>query len=130
MERKNISSGAPWEDIVGYSRAVKIGNTIEVSGTAPIQDGKVKGKTAYEQAVVCLEIIKKSLEEAGATMKDVVRTRIFVTDISQWEEFAKAHSKYFEQIKPATTMVEVSALIDNKMLVEIEATAITGNWSN
>ena len=124
MERENISSSAPWEDVVGYSRAVKIGNTVEVSGTAPIQDGKVQGDTAYEQAIACLEIIKQSLEKAGATMGDVVRTRIFVTDISQWEKFAKAHVKYFGQIKPATSMVEVSRLIDQKMLVEIEATAV------
>ena len=127
MQRKNISSGAPWEDIVGYSRAVKIGNIIEVSGTAPIQDGKVHGETAYEQAIACLEIIKQSLEEAGATMEDVVRTRIFVTDISQWKEFAKAHAKYFGQIKQATSMIEISRLIDRKMLVEIEATAVISN---
>ena len=124
MERKNISSGAPWEDIVGYSRAVRIGNTIEVSGTAPVQDGKVLGDTAYEQTIACLEIIKESLEKAGAKMEDVVRTRIFVTDISQWEEFGKAHGEYFGHIKPATSMVEVRSLIDPKMLVEIEATAI------
>ncbi len=124
MERKNISSGAPWEDIVGYSRAVKIGNTVEISGTAPVQDGKVQGNTAYEQTIACLEIIKKSLLEAGATMNDVVRTRIFVTDISQWEDFAKAHAQYFGKIKPATSMVEISRLIDRKMLVEIEATAV------
>jgi len=124
MKRKNISSGAPWENIVGYSRAVKIGNTIEVSGTAPVENGKVKGDTAYEQAIVCLEIIKKSLEEAGAKMDDVIRTRIFVTDISQWEEFGKAHGEYFRGIRPATSMVEVNALIDPKMLVEMEATAV------
>ncbi|MCP4459461.1 MAG: RidA family protein [Cytophagales bacterium] len=124
MERKNISSGAPWEDIVGYSRAVRIRNTIEVSGTAPVKDGKVQGETAYEQTIACLEIIKSSLEEAGGRLEDVVRTRIFVTDISQWEEFAKAHAKYFGQIKPATSMVEISRLIDRKMLVEIEATAV------
>jgi len=124
MKRKNISSGAPWEDIVGYSRAVRIGNTIEVSGTAPVENGNVKGDTAYEQAIVCLEIIKKSLEEAGANMDDVIRTRIFVTDISQWAEFGKAHGEFFGGNKPATSMVEVNALIDPKMLVEIEATAV------
>ena len=124
MERINISSGAPWEDIVGYSRAVKIGNTIEISGTAPVKNGEVQGETAYEQTIVCLEIIKNVLEEAGATLDDIVRTRIFVTDISQWEEFGRAHGEYFGQIKPATSMVEVSQLIDPKMLVEIEATAI------
>lgn len=124
--RKNISSGAPWEDIVGYSRAVRIGNVVEVSGTAPVAEGKVQGKTAYEQTIACLEIIKRSLEQAGARLEDVVRTRIFVTDISQWEEYAKAHAQYFGQVKPATSMVEVSALIDPKMLVEIEATAVVG----
>lgn len=124
MERRNISSGAPWEDIVGYSRAVRIGNTVEVSGTAPVQDGKVQGETAFEQTIACLEIIKKSLEQAGATLQDVVRTRIYVTDITEWEEYARAHSQYFGKVKPATTMVEVSALIDSSMMVEIEATAI------
>lgn len=97
--RKNISSGAPWEDQVGYCRAVKIGNTIEVSGTAPVRNGET-------------------------TIEDVVRTRIFVTDISQWVAVGKAHGEVFGNIKPATTMVEVSALIDPKMLVEIEASAI------
>jgi enamine deaminase RidA (YjgF/YER057c/UK114 family) len=124
MERKNISSGAPWEDIVGYSRAVRIGNTVEVSGTAPVQEGKVHGDNAYEQTIACLEIIKRSLDQAGATLQDVVRTRIYVTDISKWEQYAKAHSQYFGKIKPATTMVEVSALIDSSMMVEIEATAV------
>ena len=124
MERKNISSGAPWEDIVGYSRAVRIGNTVEVSGTAPVQEGKVQGNTAFEQTVACLEIIKKSLEQAGATLQDVVRTRIYVTNIRNWEEHAKAHAQYFGKIKPATSMVEVSALIDSSMMVEIEATAV------
>lgn len=124
MERTNISSGAPWEDVVGYSRAVKIGNTIEVSGTAPVQSGQVKGETAYDQAIVCLEIIQRTLEQAGASLKDVVRTRMFVTDISQWEEYGRAHGEYFGKIKPATSMVEVSQLIDPKMLIEIEATAV------
>jgi enamine deaminase RidA (YjgF/YER057c/UK114 family) len=124
MERINISSGAPWEDIVGYSRAVRVGNTVEVSGTAPVQDGKVHGDTPYQQTIACLEIIKRSLEQAGATLQDVVRTRIYVTDISKWEQYAKAHAQYFGKIKPATSMVEVSALIDSSMMVEIEATAI------
>jgi len=122
--RKNISSGAPWEDIVGYSRAVKIGNTIEVSGTAPVRDGEVSGATAYEQTKVCLEIIEEALKKAGATLNDVVRTRMFVTDISKWEEIGKAHGEFFSSIKPATAMLEVSQLIDPKMLIEIEATAV------
>ena len=112
--RKNISSGAPWEDIVGYSRAVKIGNIIEVSGTAPVRDGQVSGTTAYEQTKVCLEIIEEALKKAGATLSDVVRTRMFVTDISKWEEIGKAHGEFFSSIKPATAMLEVSQLIDPK----------------
>lgn len=125
--RKNISSGAPWEDIVGYSRAVRIGNTIEVSGTAPIKDGKTLEGTIYEQTIQCLEIIKETLERSGASLEDVVRTRMFVTDISQWEDVGRAHGEYFSKIKPATAMVEVSRLIDDIMMVEIEATAITSN---
>ncbi len=122
--RKNISSGAPWEDQVGYSRAVKIGNVIEVSGTAPVLNGEVVGENAYEQTQVCLNIIKGALEEAGGTMEDVVRTRMFVTDISDWEQIGKAHGEFFASIKPAATMVEVSKLIDAGMLIEIEATAV------
>ncbi len=124
MERTNIPSGAPWEDKVGYCRAVKIGNTIEVSGTAPVRDGKTAGETPYEQARICLEIIQETLEKAGARMEDVVRTRMFVTDISKWAEFGRAHGEFFGSIKPATSMVEVTALIDPEMLIEIEATAI------
>ena len=124
MNRKVISSGAPWEDKVGYCRAVRIGNTIEVSGTAPVKNGETIGTTAYEQTKVCLQIIEEAINQAGGRMEDVVRTRMFVTDISKWEEIGKAHGEYFRKIKPATSMVEVSALIDPKMLVEIEATAI------
>ncbi len=124
MERQIFTSGAPWEDKVGYSRAVRVGNTIEVSGTAPIRDGKTVGETPYEQAKVCLEIIEETLARAGAKLEDVVRTRMFVTDISLWKEFGKAHGEYFGEIKPATAMVEISALIDPKMLIEIEATAV------
>ncbi|MFT6866018.1 MAG: enamine deaminase RidA (YjgF/YER057c/UK114 family) [Cyclobacteriaceae bacterium] len=124
IERKNISSGSPWEDIVGYSRAVKMGNVIEVSGTAPLKDGQTLEGSLYEQTKLCLEIIQTALAKAGATLEDVVRTRIFVTDISKWEEAGKAHGEFFGKIKPATTMVEVSRLIDDKMMVEIEATAI------
>ncbi|RED99865.1 RidA family protein [Marinoscillum furvescens] len=124
MNRTNISSGAPWEDEVGYCRAVKIGNTIEISGTAPVRDGLPIYGSAYEQAICCLEVIEETLKRAGASLSDVVRTRMFVTDISQWEAFGKAHGEYFADIKPATSMVEVSALIDPDFLIEIEATAI------
>lgn len=121
--RKNIPSGAPWEDQIGYCRAVRIGNVIEVSGTAPVRDGKVAGENAYEQTKECLEIIKEAIEKAGGKMEDVVRTRMFVTDISQWVAIGKAHGEVFGSIKPATSMVEVSSLIEKSMLIEIEATA-------
>lgn len=125
MKRTNISSGAKWENIVGYSRAVRIGNIIEISGTAPVDNDKVIGiGDAYVQTKFCLQKIEKALNEAGASLSDVVRTRMFVTDISLWEEFGKAHGEFFEDIKPVTTMVEVKSLIDHDMLVEIEATAI------
>jgi enamine deaminase RidA (YjgF/YER057c/UK114 family) len=125
MPRKNISSGAQWESIVGYSRAVRIGNTIEVAGTTAVKDRKIQHENdPYGQTVVILEIIKNALEEAGASITDVVRTRIFVTDISHWKEVGRAHGEVFGDIRPATTMVEVSGLVDPSMLVEIEATAI------
>jgi len=125
VKRINISSGAKWEDIVGYSRAVKVGNVIEVSGTAAVDDGGVVGKgNAYEQTKFIIMKIEKALKEAGSELKDVVRTRIYVTDISRWEEIGKAHGEFFKEIKPATSMVEVKALIEPDMLVEIEATAI------
>ena len=125
MKRKNISSGAVWEDIVGYSRAVRIGNIIEVAGTTSTEGNEIIGKgSAYEQTKYTLHKIEKALAEAGATLKDVVRTRLFVTDISQWEEVGRAHGEVFRAIKPTATMVEVSALINPDLLVEIEATAI------
>lgn len=126
-ERTNISSGSKWEDIIGYSRAVRIGNVIEVSGTttAVDQDGKTLGlNDPYEQTRLALGRIEKALKDAGASMSDVVRTRIFAVDISRWEEIGKAHGEFFKDIKPVTTMVEVKALIDPELLIEIEATAI------
>lgn len=123
--RTNISSGSPWEDIVGYSRAVRIGNIIEVAGTTAVDgDVLVGGDSMYEQTKFILQKIEKALLAAGATMNDVVRTRVYVTDISRWEEVGKAHGEVFQSIKPASAMVEVSALINQQMLVEIEATAI------
>lgn len=127
--RKNICSGAPWESLVSYSRAVRVGPNIAVSGTAPVDDnGEVVGVgDPYQQARRCIEIIASALEQAGAGLEQVVRTRMFVTDIEQWQEFAKAHREAFEGIEPATTMVEVSRLIDPRMLIEIEAEAIVGD---
>ncbi len=126
MQRINFASGAQWEEIIGYSRAVKIGNVVEVTGTVAVdENNKLVGKdNSYEQAKYILYKIEKVLERAGATLKDVVRTRIYVTDITQWQEFGKAHGEVFKDIKPCTTMVEVRALISPEYLIEIEATAI------
>ncbi len=124
-KRINISSNTKWEDIVGYSRAVRTGNNIEVAGTTSIEGDKVIGvNNAFEQTEYILHKIEKSLISAGAKLDDVVRTRIYTTDISQWEQIGKAHGNFFSKIKPVTTMVEVKALINPEMLVEIEATAI------
>ncbi|MCJ8165599.1 RidA family protein [Pontibacter sp. E15-1] len=125
MNRQNISSGAVWEEQVGYSRAVRVGNTIEVSGTTATDGEQVIGKgDPYAQTRYALEKIAQALAQAGATMADVVRTRIYTTDISQWQEIGRAHAEFFRDIKPAATMVQVSALIHPDLLVEIEATAI------
>jgi enamine deaminase RidA (YjgF/YER057c/UK114 family) len=126
MQRTNYASGSKWEDIVGYSRAVKVGNVIEVTGTvASGEDGKVVGNdNAYEQTRYIYQKIEAVLKRAGATMKDVVRVRMFVTDISRWQEYGKGHAEFFKDIKPCNTMVEVSALIEPGYLIEIEATAI------
>jgi enamine deaminase RidA (YjgF/YER057c/UK114 family) len=126
MERTNYSSGAKWEDIVGYSRAVKTGNTVEVTGTVAVDDNNnlVGGNDAYEQTRFIIQKIEKVLHKAGASLKDVVRTRMFVTDIARWEEYGKAHGEFFKNIRPCTTMVEVSKLISPEYLIEIEATAI------
>jgi enamine deaminase RidA (YjgF/YER057c/UK114 family) len=126
MERTNYSSGAKWEDIVGYSRAVKIGNIVEVTGTVAVDENSklVYKDDAYGQTKFILEKIERALIRAGASLKDVIRTRMFVTDISRWEEYGKAHGEFFGTIKPCTTMVEVRALIAPEYLVEIEASAI------
>ncbi len=125
-KRINISSGAKWEDIVGYSRAVRIGNVIEVAGTTAVDDhGEVVGaNNPYEQAKYIFLKIEKALKETGASMKDVVRTRMFVTDISKWEDIGRAHGEYFKDIKPVASMIEVKGLITSGLLVEIEVTAI------
>lgn len=126
--RKKISSGSPWENIVGYSRAVRVGNIIEVAGTTAMDGDILVGKgDVYEQTVFIFKKIEKALVEAGATLADVVRTRMFITDISKWEAAGKAHGEFFKDIKPVSTMVEVSSLINSDLLIEIEVTAILEN---
>lgn len=123
--RTNYSTGAKWENIVGYSRAVKVGNQLEVCGTVATDENGVVGVgDFYEQTKFILQKIEKILGQAGFTMKDVVRTRLFVTDISHWEEVGKAHGEFFKDIRPATSMIEISALIEPEYLIEIEVTAI------
>ena len=124
-QRVNLSTGAPWEAIIGYSRAVRIGNLIEVTGTvAADENGPVAVGDAYGQTKFIIEKIEKVLVQAGASLKDVVRTRLFVTDIAQWETYGRAHGEFFGEIRPCTTIVEISKLISPEYLIEIEVTAI------
>jgi enamine deaminase RidA (YjgF/YER057c/UK114 family) len=125
QDRQNISSGVKWEEVVGYSRAVRVGNRIYMTGTtATDEQGNIVGvDDAYQQAVQCIRNIERALKQAGATLANVVRTRMFVTDIRRWQEYGRAHREFFGGIRPCATMVEVSALIDPEMLIEIEIEA-------
>ncbi|WP_028545306.1 RidA family protein [Paenibacillus taiwanensis] len=127
--RVHVSTGSPWEPVVGYSRAIRVGNVVEVAGTTAMKDGKVIAVgNAYEQTKYIIQsieqVLEQVLEQVGATLSDVVRTRMFVTDISAWEDIGRAHGEYFNTIRPVATMVEVKALIEPDLLVEIEVQAI------
>lgn len=125
MERKRIFSGAPWEEKVSYCRAIQAGPFVAVSGTTSMKDGRVFAEgDAYKQALRCLEIIEEALQKLGKDQSNIIRTRMFVTDISRWEEFGKAHGEFFRDHPPATAMLEVKALIAPEMLIEVEADAL------
>ena len=129
--RRNIGTGGPWEGVVGYSRAVRIGDTVHVAGTTAIREGRVVAPgDAYTQAKVALEIVVEALAECGASPADVVRTRMFVTDIRDWEAVGRAHGEVFADVRPASTMVQVTALIEPDLLVEIEADAVVGSGTS
>jgi enamine deaminase RidA (YjgF/YER057c/UK114 family) len=126
--RQHVGTGSAWEVVVGYSRAVRVGDTVHVAGTTAIREGRVVAVgDAYEQARVALEIVVESLATCGASPADVVRTRMFVTDIRDWEAVGRAHGEVFADVRPASTMVQVTALIDPDLLVEIEADAVVGS---
>lgn len=125
MKKQIVTTGSPWEDIVGYSRAVRIGDTVEVAGTTAMDKDQVIGEgDMYKQARFILEKIERALLEVGATMNDVIRTRMFVTDISKWEDAGKAHGEFFKDVKPVATMVQVDKLIDDRLWIEIEVSAV------
>ncbi len=126
--RRSIGTGSSWEGVVGYSRAVRVGDVVHVAGTTAVRDGHVVAPgDAYRQAQVALEIVVAALAECGASAADVVRTRLYVTDIRDWEAVGRAHGEVFADVRPATTMVQVAALIDPELLVEIEAEAVVGS---
>ncbi|OCT17066.1 hypothetical protein A8709_24060 [Paenibacillus pectinilyticus] len=125
MKRTRVFTGSPWEPVVGYCRAIRVGDRIEVAGTTAMKDGEVVGVgDAYEQTRCILQLIEGALHELGAQMSDVIRTRMFVTDISLWEQYGRAHGEYFRDVQPVATMVEVKALIDPQLLIEIEVEAV------